>query len=332
MVPSFKEEITDFLSKFTASYTCSKPTYNISSDENTQQAIKYNADILSNPYKLQDLKTAIDKYRWVYIPLQTQVIQPTTPTQSTPSNPPKNIPIENILLYIFVALIIIALVVAAIEENDKSSTVTGTEEIAETPTYEEYDKEDKLVNTESSQGGKIESNNQNKEKNNKSNSNNKTSKRQNNNSTDKNKTPDIKAYYSSKGLTFVIDNVYFTMVKVQGGSFIMGATYEQGTDYQKDETPTHQVTLSSYYIGETEVTQELWKVVMGENPSHSKGDNLPVENVSWNDCQKFINRLNELTGFSFYLPTEAQWEFAARGGNESLEYKYSGSNYISGIA
>lgn len=90
--------------------------------------------------------------------------------------------------------------------------------------------------------------------------------------------------------------------------------------------------MSSFYIGKTEVTQALWKAVMGSNPSYFKGDNLPVECVSWNDCQVFIRKLNSLTGQNFRLPTEAEWEFACRGGNNSRGYKYSGSNYIDDVA
>ena len=95
------------------------------------------------------------------------------------------------------------------------------------------------------------------------------------------------------------------------------------------------MTLSSYYIGKTEVTQALWKAVMGSSPSDTstlKVDNLPVERVSWNDCQEFIRKLNALTGQNFRLPTEAEWEFACRGGNNSRGYKYSGSNYIDNVA
>ena len=122
------------------------------------------------------------------------------------------------------------------------------------------------------------------------------------------------------------------MVYVSGGTFTMGGTSEQGNDAYTDEKPTHNVTLSSYYICKYEVTQALWRAVMGSNPSKFKGDNLPVEYVSWNDCQTFINRLNSYTGRNFRLPTEAEWEFAARGGNYSRHYKYSGSNYISDVA
>ncbi len=132
--------------------------------------------------------------------------------------------------------------------------------------------------------------------------------------------------------TFTVKGVEFTMIAVEGGIFTMGATPEQGSDAKDWEKPTHQVTLSSYYIGETEVTQALWKAVMGTNPSYFKGDNLPVEQVSWDDCQDFIKKLNVLTGKNFRLPTEAEWEFAARGGNKSRGYKYSGSNNIEDVA
>jgi len=112
----------------------------------------------------------------------------------------------------------------------------------------------------------------------------------------------------------------------------MGCTSEQGDDCENDESPAHQVTVSGFYMGETEVTQALWKAVMGANPSYFKGDNLPVETVSWDDCQKFIKKLNELTGKKFRLPTEAEWEYAARGGSKSKGYKYSGSNTPGSVA
>ena len=126
-------------------------------------------------------------------------------------------------------------------------------------------------------------------------------------------------------------NVSYRMKYVSGGTFTMGATSEM-TEPWDDEKTTHQVTLSSYYIGETEVTQALWKAVMGSNPSYFKGDNLPVETVSWNDCQTFISKLNSLTGKRFRLPTEAEWEFAARGGNQSRHTQYSGSSRIDDVA
>ena len=132
--------------------------------------------------------------------------------------------------------------------------------------------------------------------------------------------------------TITANGVSFNMIKVQGGTFTMGCTGEQGGDCYNDETPVHLVTLTEFYIGEIEVTQALWQAVMGNNPSYSKGDNLPVENVSWDDCQAFIRKLNQLTGHNFRLPTEAEWEYAARGGNKSCGYKYAGSNAIGAVA
>ena len=122
------------------------------------------------------------------------------------------------------------------------------------------------------------------------------------------------------------------MVWVSGGTFTMGATSEQGSDAYDSEKPAHSVTLSGYYIGKYEVTQKLWKAVMGNNPSYFKGDNLPVERVSWNDVQEFIRELNQLTGKSYRLPTEAEWEYAARGGSNSRGYKYSGSDNVGSVA
>ena len=132
--------------------------------------------------------------------------------------------------------------------------------------------------------------------------------------------------------TIVVKGVEFNMIKVEGGTFRMGATSEQDIDAY-DEKPVHSVTLSDYYIGETEVTQELWQAVMGSNPSYFTGDNQrPVEYVSWDDCQEFIEKLNSLTGKQFRLPTEAEWEYAARGGKYSRGYMYSGSNNADEVA
>ena len=131
--------------------------------------------------------------------------------------------------------------------------------------------------------------------------------------------------------TITVNDVSFAMIRVDGGKFQMGATKEQ-KEPNDDERPVHQVTLSPYYIGETEVTQELWQAVMGSNPSHYKGPKLPVERVSWDDCQEFIVKLNERTGLNFRLLTEAEWEFAARGGNKSRGYQYSGSNNVADVA
>jgi formylglycine-generating enzyme required for sulfatase activity len=129
-----------------------------------------------------------------------------------------------------------------------------------------------------------------------------------------------------------VGNVSFTMIRVDGGTFTMGATSEQGSDAYGDEKPAHQVTLSPYYIGETEVTQALWEAVMGSNPSYFNGARRPVEEVSWDDCQDFIRKLNQKTGQNFRLPTEAEWEYAARGGNKSRGFKYAGSNTIGDVA
>ncbi len=130
----------------------------------------------------------------------------------------------------------------------------------------------------------------------------------------------------------VIKQLVANMVRVEGGIFTMGATPEQGSDVEDNEKPTHKVTLSDFYIGKYEVTQAEWKAVMGKNPSHFKGDNFPVENVSWSDCEEFIRKLNELTGKNFRLPTEAEWEYAARGGRHSYGAKYAGDNDIDNVA
>ena len=130
----------------------------------------------------------------------------------------------------------------------------------------------------------------------------------------------------------VNSNVYVELVKVEAGSFNMGATSEMEKPH-KDELPIHRVTLTNnYYIGKYEVTQALWQAVMGSNPSCFKGDDLPVERVSWNDCQDFISKLNSITGKRFRLPTEAEWEYAARGGKKSRGYRYSGSNTLGDVA
>ena len=132
--------------------------------------------------------------------------------------------------------------------------------------------------------------------------------------------------------TFTVNGVSFNMVVVEGGTFMMGAS-DNDTGAQSSESPQLQVTLSSFLIGQTEVTQELWEAVMGTNPSYFSGaKQLPVEQVSWYDCQMFIAKLNQLTGKTFSLPTDAEWEFAARGGNKSKGYTYSGSNIADDVA
>lgn len=114
------------------------------------------------------------------------------------------------------------------------------------------------------------------------------------------------------------------MVDVPGGTFVMGL--DESMAEHSYETPEHQVTLSDFRIGKFEVTQKLWVAVMGDNPGSVKGDDLPVESVSWNDIQLFIERLNKMTGRKYRLPTEAEWEYAAKGGNKSAGYIYIGGN------
>lgn len=130
----------------------------------------------------------------------------------------------------------------------------------------------------------------------------------------------------NRDLTFSVGGVSFCLKYVEGGTFIMGATDEQAEYAEKGEFPTHSVTLHDYYLGETEVTQELWEEVMGYNPANTIGASLPIENISWNDCADFIRELNNRTGKTFRLPTEAEWEYAARGGIYSRQCVYSGSD------
>ena len=138
---------------------------------------------------------------------------------------------------------------------------------------------------------------------------------------------------SGNALTIPVKNgISIEMVKVEAGSFDMGATSEMENPYE-DEKPVHRVTLTNnYYVGKYEVTQALWQAVMGSNPSKFKGADLPVEQVSWNDCQDFVSKLNAMTGKRFRLPTEAEWEYAARGGKKSRGYQYSGSNTLGDVA
>ena len=147
-----------------------------------------------------------------------------------------------------------------------------------------------------------------------------------------------------KDLLFNVNGVQFKMVRVEGGSFMMGATSEQGDDAYDREKPAHKVTLDDYYIAETQVTQELWQAVMGATIQEQAqkgayntdlkgvGDNNPMYYISWDDCQEFIKKLNQITRRTFALPTEAQWEFAARGGNSSKGYKYAGSDNLNEVA
>ena len=120
----------------------------------------------------------------------------------------------------------------------------------------------------------------------------------------------------------------FRMLLVEGGSFQMGGTDEEADD---DEKPTHEVKVSSFYLGKYPVTQDLWGLIMEDNPSTYKGANHPVHNVSWDDAKIFIQKLNKQTNQSYRLPTEAEWEFAARGGIHTEEYLYSGSDKLSEV-
>ena len=147
---------------------------------------------------------------------------------------------------------------------------------------------------------------------------------------------------TESGLQITLQGICINMIKMQGGSFWMGAQKKdpskqkdcEDEQVSNDESPVHHVSVDDFYLGETEVSQKLWSTVMGNNPSRHTDPqcNLPVENVSWNDCQHFIEQLNKLTGMSFRLPTEAEWEFAARGGVQSHNYPYSGSDKLSDVA
>lgn len=132
------------------------------------------------------------------------------------------------------------------------------------------------------------------------------------------------------GKKFTVNGVSFNMIHVEGGTYMMG-TQEEWCEGNADEHPLHRVTLDGFYIAETEVTQELWEAVMGNNPSSTKSSHHPVESVTWDDCQAFISELNALTGKAFRLPTEAEWEYAARGGSKSKGYKYSGSDDLNEV-
>ncbi len=132
--------------------------------------------------------------------------------------------------------------------------------------------------------------------------------------------------------TITVNGVSFNMIRVNGGSFTMGGTEEQGTDAEIDEMPAHVTTVDNFLIGETEVTQELWEAVMGSNTSQYKGPHLPVESMRYVDCELFFFKLNFLTRRHFRLPTEAEWEFAARGGNKATPTKYAGSDDYDAVA
>ncbi len=121
------------------------------------------------------------------------------------------------------------------------------------------------------------------------------------------------------------------MIFVQGGTFQMGSD-ENDESAMHIEKPKHKVSVSDFHIGKYEVSQRLWEEVMGTNPSKIKDDNLPVSNVSWNDVQEFIKRLNKISNKEYRLPTEAEWEYAARGGNQSQGFIFIGSNHPDSVA
>jgi formylglycine-generating enzyme required for sulfatase activity len=135
--------------------------------------------------------------------------------------------------------------------------------------------------------------------------------------------------------TETVEGVSFEMIGVIAGSFTMGIT-DNDTLASPEEQPTHKVTLTkSYYVASTVVTQGLWKAVMGTADSSyftNTNDELPLEMVNWDKMQRFLTKLNQLTGKTYRLLTEAEWEFAARGGKQSKGYKYSGSNNIAEVA
>ena len=136
--------------------------------------------------------------------------------------------------------------------------------------------------------------------------------------------------YIPGAINISVGGVSFKMIEVEGGTYMMGNDGEIGGNI--DETPKHSVTLDAFYIGETEVTQELWNAVMESNPSVYVGNKKPVNAVNWNQCNEFIDKLNYMTGKTFRMPTEAEWEYAAKGGRQSKGYEYSGSNNVGSVA
>ena len=144
--------------------------------------------------------------------------------------------------------------------------------------------------------------------------------------------PEETVSIAEPGFDFTEPRYGIEMAYVRGGTFLMGCTPEYEDDCYDYEEPAQLATVGDFYIGKYEVTQAQWKAVMGNNPSDFKGDDLPVENVSWNDAREFIQKLNAATGKEFRLPTEIEWEYAARGGRHSRGYKYSGSNNVEDVA
>jgi len=139
--------------------------------------------------------------------------------------------------------------------------------------------------------------------------------------------------------SYRVNKVSFNMVRMEKGGFWMGAQRKDTAEFnydrmaQSDELPVHYVTMhEDYYIGQTEVTQKLWKAVMGYNPSAKKCPKRPVTNVNYYEVQEFLRRIDSITGMQFRLPTEEEWEYAARGGKYSKGYIYSGSNEVDRVA
>ena len=126
-------------------------------------------------------------------------------------------------------------------------------------------------------------------------------------------------------LTIKLDNNFsFDLLFVGGGEFLMGDDHGE----YDDEKPAHKVKVDDFYMGKFQVTQDLWENLVGKNPSGFKGDNRPVETISWEETQNFIKKLNKVTKKDFRLPTEAEWEYAARGGQYSQGYAYCGSDKL----
>lgn len=142
---------------------------------------------------------------------------------------------------------------------------------------------------------------------------------------------------NGESIIYSYKRIEFKMIAVEGGTFMMGSN---ASENKADQRPAHKVTLTDYLIGQTEVSQDLWTAVMGTNPSEFSGKNFPVDNVTWEECQIFVEKLNKIfhdsgqlpKNASFHLPSEAQWEYAAKGGNISKGYKYAGSNDINEVA
>ena len=141
----------------------------------------------------------------------------------------------------------------------------------------------------------------------------------------------LPAYENYKGKP-VIKELIKNMVFVKGGSFTMGTNGIKGVQLSPMEKPAHEVSVSDFYIGRYEVSQKEWKAIMGYNNSFFSGSERPVEKVSWDECQLFVKKLSDLTGIKFRLPTDAEWEYAAKGAKESDSHLYSGADLLNDVA